>query len=146
MNSRTLLYLLISLLLPFSVQADQSESFGDYTVHYSAFSTDVLSVDIAKLYKIKRSKNRALVNISILKKVMGTSGTPVKARINGNATNLTQQLRKLDFQELNEDTAVYYLAVVKISNDETLDFKLNIQPEGENESYELNFQQDFYTN
>ncbi len=143
---RSLFSLLFTFLLPISVQADQSESFGDYTVHYGAFGTNFLSVDIAKHYKIKRSKNRALINISILKKVMGTSGTPVRAKVSGSATNMSQQLRELNFQELDEDTAVYYLAVVRISNDETLNFDLKIQPEGESEVYDLGFQQDFYTN
>ena len=44
----------------FGVTAEQSKSFGDYTVHYSAFTTDILTPAVAKSYRIPRSKYRAL--------------------------------------------------------------------------------------
>ena len=55
-------------LMPIVINAEQFKTFGDYTVHYSAFTTDTLSPSIAKSYKILRSKNRIMVNLSILKK------------------------------------------------------------------------------
>lgn len=50
------------------IQAEQFKNFGDYTVHFSAFTTDILTPEVAKSYRIPRSKNRALLNISVLKK------------------------------------------------------------------------------
>lgn len=140
--------MLIGCLLTFvtgGAQAEQYQSFDDYTVHYSAFTTDVLNPAVAKQYRIQRSKSRAMLNVSVLKKVMGTTGKPVRASIIGSATNLSQQLRKLSIRELAEDGAIYYIAVVNISNNETLKFTLEIRPEGEEKAFTLSFDQAFVT-
>lgn len=129
----------------FSVNAEQSKSFGAYTVHFSAFTTDILSPEVAKLYRIPRSKNRALLNISVLKKVMNTLGNPVKAKVYATATNLSSQLRKLEMRELNEDGATYYIADTTVNNKETLKYSLAITPAGEAEAYTFSFHQQFFT-
>lgn len=135
------------LLLGTAVQvsADSFKTFGDYTIHYSAFTTDVLSPEMAKSYRITRSKNRALLNISVLKKVMGTTAKPVKARIEATATNLNQQLRELDIREVAEPGAIYYLAEARVNHGETLKYTLNVIPEGEATPYSFSFQQQFVT-
>ena len=51
----------------FNVNAEQSKAFGDYTVHFSAFTTDLLSSEVAKLYRIPRSRNRALARCQSMK-------------------------------------------------------------------------------
>jgi hypothetical protein len=129
-----------------AVNAEQSKDFGDYTVHYSAFTTDILSPSVAKAYRITRSKNRAMINVSLLKKVMGTTGTPSKAAVVANATNLNNQLREVEFREVLEEGAIYYLAELPVNNGETLKFSLNITPEGESEAYKFSFQEQFVTN
>jgi len=128
-----------------NVSAEQSKSFGDYTVHFVAFTTDILTPDVAKSYRITRSKNRALLNISVLKKVMGTPGSPVRAKVEATATNLNLQLRELDVRELNEHAAIYYVAETTVNHKETLTYKLSITPEGETEPYTFSFQQQFFT-
>lgn len=138
--------LLLVLWLPLAALADQSKDFGDYTVHYSAFTTDYLTPEVAKLYQIPRSKNRVLVNISILKNTAGTIGNPVRAQIEGAAKNLSEQLRELNIREITEENAVYYIAETRITNEETLRYDFRITPEGENDVYTLSFQEKFYTN
>ena len=139
-----LLAILMSTTI-FTVSAEQSKSFGDYTVHFSAFTTDILTPEVARSYRISRSKNRSLLNISVLKKVMGTPGTPVSARVEATATNLSAQLRELDVRELREHGAIYYIAETTVNNKETLKYTLTITPEGETESYSFTFQQQFFT-
>ena len=39
------------------VFAETSQSFGDFTVHYNAFNSDVLQPSMAEAYGIVRSKN-----------------------------------------------------------------------------------------
>lgn len=145
MTIRGLFVCCIFFCLSGTAQAEQSMSYGDYTVHYSAFSTDVLNPVVAKQYRIQRSKSRALLNVSVLKKVMGTTGKPVRASITGSATNLSQQLRELSIRELTEEGAIYYIAVVNVSNNETLKFKLDITPEGEDQTFTMTFDQAFVT-
>ena len=129
----------------FNVNAEQSKVFGDYTVHFSAFTTDLLSSEVAKLYRIPRSRNRALLNISVLKKVMNTLGSPVKASIHATSTNLSSQLRELKMRELNEDGATYYIAETTVNNEETLKYTLTITPVGATETYTFSFHQQFFT-
>ena len=139
---------LITLLLlttGLTVNAEQSRTFGDYTIHYAAFTTDLLSPEVARLYKIRRSKNRAIINISVLKKVMGTTGQPVKAQVEASATNLNRQMKSLTTRELSSNGAIYYIAETAVNNEETLNFDLNIIPEGETVALSFSFRQQFFT-
>jgi hypothetical protein len=139
--------LFIVTLLGFGVNAsaENSRVFGNYVVHYNAFRSDTLSPEIAKAYELTRRNNRIIVNITVLKKVMGTTGKPVPATITGNASNLTGQIKNLEFREIKEDTAIYYLAELKVSDGEFLKFKLNITPEGEEGPARLQFSKRFFT-
>ncbi len=136
---------LLSLLVSPTIQAEQSKVFGSYTVHYSAFTTDNLTSSVAKLYNIPRSKKRALLNISVLKKTADGSSKPTKAIIKGTATNLSQQLRELEPREISEKGAIYYIAETPVDNAEILQYRLEITPQGEKTTYTLTFQQQFYT-
>lgn len=138
--------LLISLLLTSVVSAEQAQIFGNYTIHYSAFTTDYLTPEVAKLYQIPRSKNRAMVNISVVKNEEGTFGKPVRAKVEGAAKNLSEQLRELNIREISSDGAVYYIADTKINNQETLRYDFQITPDGESAPYHVTFQEQFYTN
>jgi hypothetical protein len=140
------LTLSIALLLTSSIiNAEQSKDFGDYTIHYSAFTTDVLTADVARAYNITRSKNRALLNISILKKVMDASVKPVRANVQASATNLSAQLKTLEIRELNDQGAIYYIAETPVSHRESLKFNLAVTPEGEQNTYRFSFDQQFFT-
>ena len=141
----TILLSFVATVMVSNVHAEQSKSFGDYTVHFSAFTTDILTPEVAKSYRISRSKNRALLNISVLKKVMGTAGSPVRASVEATATNLSAQLRELDVRELNEHGAIYYIAETTVNNEETLKYSLVITPDGDNQPFSFTFQQQFFT-
>ena len=136
---------LLSLALPLTVQAEQSKEFGEYTIHYSAFTTDNLTPSIAKQYNIPRSKKRALLNVSVLKKTTDGSSKPSKATITGTTTNLSQQLRELKPREISEKGAIYYIAETPVDNAEVLTYKLEVTPEGEKITYTLSFQEQFFT-
>ncbi len=142
---RSLLTVALSLLVITPLWAEQSKSFSDYVVHYNAFSTDILQPAIAKQYGITRSKNRAMFNISVQKKIMGTTGQPVVAEITGRATNLNGQTKVLQPRKIVEDTAIYYIGELSITNQEVLDFDFNITPTGEKTPFHLKFRQQFFT-
>ena len=139
------LFMLILLGYGASAAAENSRVFGNYVVHYNAFRSDTLSPEIAKAYELTRRNNRIIVNITVLKKVMNTTGKPVPATISGNASNLTGQLKNLEFREIKEDTAIYYIAELKVSDGEFLKFKINITPEGEEGPARLQFSKRFFT-
>jgi len=141
-----ILLFITAVVIPAVTYAEQSKTFGDYTIHYSAFTTDTLSPEVAKQYQIPRSKNRAMVNISVLKNVQGPLGKPVRAKIEGAAKNLSEQLRTLQIREVVAEDAVYYIAESPVANQETLKYEFQITPEGELTTYQISFQEQFYTN
>jgi hypothetical protein len=128
------------------VRAEQMKTFGDYTVHYIAFTTDMLTADVARGYNISRSKNTALMNISVLKKVLDASVKPVRAKVTASATNLSAQLKNLEVREISDQGAIYYIAEIPIGDRETLNFNVTVTPEGETSTYTLTFQQEFVVN
>ncbi len=128
------------------VSAEQAKTFGDYAVHYSTFTSDMLTPEVARSYNINRSKNRALLNISVLKKVLDTTTKPVRARVIASATNLTAQLKNLEIKEIIDQGAIYYIAEIPVADREILNFNISVTPEGESNAYTLKFQQEFFTN
>ena len=119
--------IMISLLLGFQSMAlaENSQPVGNYLVHYNALSTETLPPSVAKAYGITRSKNKGLLNISVLKKGGGFQG--VEAELKVSATNLTGQRRDLELRKIIEQSAVYYISVFSVSDRETLDFSIDIK-------------------
>jgi copper chaperone CopZ len=138
--------MLLLLITSYSAQAENSIDFGDYVVHYNAFTADTLSPQIAKAYDITRSKSRGVVNIAVLKKVPGTTGQSVTAKVAASAVNLTGQLKSFDLREIREDGAIYYIGEFRVTNQETLDFKVRLQPKGSGKGLTARFRQQFFTN
>ena len=124
---------------------DRLEDFGDYVVHYNALTTDQLPPEVARAYRITRSKSRAMVNVVIIKKVPGTIGKPVRGEVSIAARNLTGQAKNLDLEEIVEEEAIYYIGDVPVINGETLVYDVSVLPEGESERFELRFRQQFFT-
>lgn len=125
--------------------AESSKQFGDYVVHYNAFRSDTISPEVAKQHGLARASNRVLINITVLKKVMNTTGKPTASKVTGHASNLTGQLKQLEFKEITEGNAIYYIAETKISDGEFLKFDLQITPEGETRAARLRFDKRFFT-
>jgi len=142
-----ILPLLISLglWLPFSSSAEQAVGFGKYTVHYSAIETTFLSPKIANDYGIKRSRNSIMLNISVLEKMGKGVQKPIRADVWVTATNLTGQLKQISIRPISEGEAIYYIGELFVTDKETLDFTAKVQPNGEQETFTLQFRQQFFT-
>ncbi|MFW2373023.1 MAG: DUF4426 domain-containing protein [Gammaproteobacteria bacterium] len=136
--------LALTSLLSLNAYAENSKTFGDYVVHYNAFRSDTLTPDIAKAYQLTRRNNRMVVNITVLKKD-NSHTSPVKARVSGFASNLTGQVKDLEFKEIVEDNAIYYLAQAQVSHRETLKFEIQTTPAGQSRSTKVKFDQQFFT-
>jgi hypothetical protein len=137
---------LMALLSTFGAAfAEQSSSYGEYTVHYNAFTTDTLQPEVAKAYQIERSSKRGMVNVSVLKKLMGTTGQPVRASVKVTATNLHGQSQAIPVRELNDGGAIYYIGEFPVSNEDTLKFRIEATPEGQSEGLSAQFDQEFFT-
>ncbi len=147
MLKKTTIAFCFSLLAALSapVFAENSQDFGDYVVHFNALNTTYLPPSTTREYDIRRSKNRGMVNITVLSKTLGTAGKPVAAQVGAVASNLTGQKRTIDLREIHEGPAIYYIGDFPITNEETLRFRVNVTPEGQKDTYEVNFKQQFFT-
>ena len=118
--------ILFGLLLGLSINthAENSQVIGDFIVHFNALSTESLPPAVATAYGITRSKNKGLLNISVLKR--GGDYQGVEADIEVKATNLTGQLRNIELRKIVEQNAVYYIGEFSVADQETLDFSIKV--------------------
>jgi len=127
------------------VQAEQSQDFGDYTVHYIAVNSNFINPEIAERYGIVRSARNAFLNISVIKNT-STNATPVSAEITGEKANLLAQNSAISFIEINEGDAIYYIGQFEFSNAENVRFNLEVQPENSGPVYSLTWSTQLYIN
>ena len=122
-----------------------SADIGDYVIHFSAQSTDQLPPEVARAYNIVRSKNRAMLNVSIIRE---SDNIPVGAAVTVKTVNLTGQLKTVTMRKIEEPgdvVAIYYIGETPVANRETLIFDISVQPDGESASSEVRFKRQFYT-
>lgn len=141
----TPLLLILCSLLSFSVFAENSKNFGDYVVHFNAFRSDSLTPEIAQAYQLTRRNNRVVINITVQKRAENGKTTAVRANVSGFASNLTGQVKNLEFREINDGDAIYYLAQAQVSHRETLNFEIRTTPIGETITGNVKFTQQFFT-
>ena len=123
--------------------AEISQKFGPLEVHYNALTTDELLPEVARSYKIERSKTRGLLTMSVLKQNKMGAPTPVAARIRVYVTNLNQQLANIEMREVKEGNAIYYLGEFRVVPPDTLKFTATVEVAGAPKN-ELSFEQQFY--
>ena len=119
-----------------------SAEIGDFVVHFSAQSTDQLPPDIARTYNIVRSKNRAMLTVSVLRAVNNAAVTAV---VTVKTVNLTGQLKNVTIRQENEGEAIYYIGEVTIANRETLIFDISVTPDGVEKASDVRFKRQFFT-
>lgn len=133
------LMLLANLLFSAMALAEQKETLGKWDVHYIAFNSTFITPDIAKHYSIVRSKYNGIINISVLNKADQKAQSAV---LTGTARNLLGVSKSLMFKEVSEGDAIYYIAVLPFSDQETFRVTVNIN-DGTDQQV-LKFQHKFY--
>ena len=119
------------------IKGERQETFGDVTVHYNTFNSTYLTPDIAKSAELIRSKNQGVINISVLK-----DGKPLMAQVSGTIKDLTSQSVKLNFRQITEQGAIYYIAQYPVDQQETRTF--NIQVQTGDKINTINFNQELF--
>ena len=117
-------------------------NIGNHVVHFSAQSTDQLPPEVARAYNIVRSKNRAMLNVSVLKE---SDNTAVTAEVTVKTVNLTGQLKNVTMRQINEQDAIYYIGEVAVANRETLIFDISVKPDGVDTVSDVRFKRQFFT-
>ena len=135
---RRIALLFIALCLSLPALAERKQSFGELDVHYIAFNSGFLQPDIAAAAGLVRSKTQGVVNISVLK-----AGKPMTASVEGTVKNLLGQNYPLQFKQVNEGTAIYYLAQFPFESREVLRFTINVKA-GDAVAHSFDFSQEFF--
>jgi Domain of unknown function (DUF4426) len=143
-QARLPLFLLLSILWSSMGMAQQSERFGPYELHYSVVNTTFLEPEVAETYGITRGKRRAFLNLAVREHIAGTT----EARgmlLQGKTWDLIQN-QSLEFKEIKESGAIYYIAEFKFINEEWRFFEMDFRPEGAEETYTFKFKHQLYIN
>jgi hypothetical protein len=140
--------LFISLLLGLSAHAQEappvtstSSSFGKDTVHYSVVNTTFLTPQVARSYGIVRGEDKFIINVSVRRQLDG-SNIAVRAKVKGSSSDLIHRT-PLEFKEIIEQDAIYYIAEFELSNDERQDFRLSVNVDNR-PSYDIQFNKMLY--
>ncbi len=134
-----------ALLIPAWASAENSTNADGFTIHHNAFSADTLTPEIAKAYGLQRSKFRGLLNVSVIKDVPDTTGTPVPADLKAEILLLTGQKSPLVMKEIREGNAIYYIGEFPVQNAQTINFAIEVKPQGSDKAVRIRMDQDFFT-
>lgn len=125
-------------------QHEHARGFGDYMVHVNALTTDQLPADVARTYRIQRSKSQAMLNVVIMKNEGGVD-KPVTGTVTALIRNLASQIKNFEIREIIEQDAIYYIGTVSVANAETLIFDIDVTPVNETTPFLLKYKQQFFT-
>ncbi|QBX43941.1 DUF4426 domain-containing protein [Pseudomonas fluorescens] len=120
-----------------AIKGERKEVFGDVTVHYNTFNSTFLTPDIAKAAELIRSKNQGVINVSVIK-----DGKPLIANVTGTVKDLTSQSVPLNFRQVTEQGAIYYIAQYPVEQQETRTFEIKVQ--NGNKINTINFNQELF--
>jgi Domain of unknown function (DUF4426) len=138
----SLLLLMLWQALPATAQ--QSKMFGPYELHYSVVNTTFIEAKVAATYGITRGEERAILNLSV-REHLATGDTVARPmQLKGSSRDLLQKLDTLEFQEIREGPAIYYIAEVKFLNEEYRFFEVYFRPEGAEQTYTFELKHRMY--
>lgn len=120
-----ILGLFIFVSYPLYAQENISYELEEHIVYYNVFNSSLIPADVAKQYNLVRAKDRAYLNVAVVKKSGGYGVAPRK--LSGIYRNLLQQSFPLTFIEIKEATATYYLAPIRFNNEEILHIDITVQ-------------------
>jgi hypothetical protein len=133
------------LLAALPAGAENSTVEGGYVIHHNAITTDNLTPEIASAYHIQRSKERGMLNVSVIRGTKGKLGTPVAAKVKVTARTLIGQEENIPMREIHEGAAIYYIGDFPVVDREQLDFFITVTPKGEHAPLKAQLRQVFYT-
>ena len=133
-------YLLTLLITLWTIQsqAQQSERFDQFELHYSIVYTTFLTAEIAAKFGIPRGKDKAMLTLSVRDAEAGDiEGRPME--IEGRTCDLITG-GNMKVKEVKEGRATYYLVPFEFLDREYRFFEFSFTPEGANKAYNYKFQ------
>ena len=122
----TLVVLSVVCALPWSVVAGQKET-PEHIVYFSSIDSRLVPPLVARAHGLPRGPRYLTVSVSVHAL---DSQTAVSALVRGEVTNLLAQQVDLQFREIREQDALYYLATHTADQQDTHHYRLIVQPQG----------------
>ena len=144
-TTRNLVLLFLLLPLAGQVLAQQSERFGPFELHYAVVNTTFLEPEVAVNYGITRGEKRAILNLAVREHLADGTTIARTMVIKGRTWDLIQN-QFLEFKEIREGPATYYIAEFKFINEEWRFFEMDFRPEGADQTYTFKFRHQLYIN
>ena len=133
--------LTLFIICCFLAQSCRSEfvRWQGFEIHYTTFNSTLIPSDVAEAHGIIRSKRRIITNVTIRRQ-----DKAIRARVRGTTRNLLSQLFIMEFEEVSETGAIYYLANQIIDDRDTLMFSIDIKPADQDDTYHLKFTRQYF--
>ncbi len=129
-NTKKLIFLILwgifAIAAPTSSYAQKNTSYEleNHIVYYNVFNSTIIPAEVAKIHKLVRARDTVYVNVALVKK---SGGNGIPAKMLGVHRNLLQQKFDLEFIEIKEPTATYYLAPIRFNNEEILHIDISVE-------------------
>lgn len=117
---------------------------GDYLIHFSTFNSSFLTPKVASAYGFVRGSDKALVNIAATKIQADNDRYGLPIEVSGSFRNLMQQQTVLEFVEIKEQNATYYIAPFEFDNEEVLHFDIEVLLPGQTRATPVRFSNKLY--
>ncbi len=120
---------LILLSLGAITQAQENISYetDEHVIYYNVFNSSLIPPKVARAYNLTRAKDQVYLNVAVVKKSGGYGFAP--HALSGIYRNLLQQKFPLEFIEIKEATATYYLAPIRFHNEDIFHLDIQVTPE-----------------
>lgn len=133
----------LNLLVATGASAETFDLGADYQGHYYARDTYGLDADDARRLDIVRSRNSALITISVRRVGSDAAQCTSGAVISGTVNPLGGPAKPLSFKTVRSQGSVYQLATFTFREDVPMQLKLSIRPTAEHPPFQLEFARRF---
>ena len=123
----------VSAMAADAIDSKRQKEFGDITVHYNTFTSSFLQPDTAQAVGVVRSKNKGLINVTVIKGV-----SPVAAQVTGTVKDLGGKSEILTFKQIEEKSGISYLAPYSVTQREYKTFTINVETGGKAHGFQFN--------
>ncbi len=130
------------LVEPNFSDGESAKTFGPDTIHYSVLNTRFLSPEVARSYGITRGDDNFLLNIAVRHQGKN-SDRAIRAKVTGTSSDLIYK-KTLNFREVVEQDAIYYLAEFTVKTEERISFRLQVKTNTRALPYDIEFNKMLY--
>ena len=84
------------------------------------------------------------MNVSIHRKLDGGRTEAVTGAVSASAINLNGQLMTMTLREIREDTAIYYIGELAVTDGEVLIYTIDVTPSNDPSRFTVRFKKQFF--